>query len=45
MIAKEDGMNGMIWRYDHAELLSLEEYNYWMRRALPFGWAILSTPF
>lgn len=34
----------MIWIYDHAELLTKAEYDFWMRHPLPFGWAILSAP-
>lgn len=35
---------GLIWKYDHAELLSRTEYLYWMQHPLPFGWAIIVRP-
>jgi len=34
----------MIWKFDRAEPLTLEEYHFWMTHPLPFGWAILSAP-
>lgn len=34
----------MIWKFDHAETLTWEEYHYWMTRQLPFGWSILGGP-
>ncbi len=34
----------MIWKSDHAETLSWDEYDFWMTHILPFGWAILSIP-
>jgi len=37
-------MAGLIWKWDHAEPLSKEEYEHWMRHVLPFGWSILRAP-
>jgi hypothetical protein len=34
----------MIWKFDHVETLTWEEYDYWMTHRLPFGWSILSKP-
>jgi hypothetical protein len=34
----------MIWKADHAELISWLEYDFWMRNKLPMGWMILSEP-
>jgi hypothetical protein len=37
-------MDGLIWRSDRADPLSLAEYRYWERRVLPFGWSIVRAP-
>lgn len=34
----------MIWKIDHAELISWQEYDFWMCSKLPMGWTILSEP-
>lgn len=34
----------MIWKGDHVETLTPDEYHFWMLHPLPFGWAILSAP-
>lgn len=35
---------GVIWRWDHPELLTVEEYEHWLTRPLPFGWSIIAAP-
>jgi hypothetical protein len=34
----------MLWKGDHAEKLTLAEYQHWMLNPLPRGWAILRVP-
>jgi hypothetical protein len=35
----------VLWKGDHAEVLSQDQYRYWMLNpVLPRGWAILSDP-
>ena len=31
----------MMWMWDHAEPITPAEYEFWMSRPLPFGWAII----
>jgi hypothetical protein len=34
----------VMWKGDHADKLTLDQYRYWMLAPLPSGWAILSDP-
>ena len=35
---------GVMWVWDHEEVLNWDEYQYWMRHPLPFGWSIILEP-
>lgn len=35
---------GSIWQWDYARLMLPGEYEYWMKRVMPFGWSIISAP-
>lgn len=37
-------IHGIMWEIDHERDLTIEEYKYWMKNTLPFGWSIISEP-
>lgn len=37
-------VHGVIWRWDRADRLTVEEYEHWMGHVLPFGWSIIAKP-
>jgi hypothetical protein len=36
--------DGIIWKATHGELLSPEQFIFWMNHPLPFGWSIIRPP-
>jgi len=37
-------MPGQIFRFDHLDILTMKESEFWSRNILPFGWSIISEP-
>lgn len=35
---------GIMWEFDHLRVLEWEEYQYYCRHPLPFGWTIIVEP-